>query len=832
MSRMLSPVSRPSRPTRSLAGSFLRLFLRPISKPAPRTVGNLPNVTPHESWLRESGSTSMSAECRRTLDRPLARPIQRRGVAALWPDAWLAGCKSTRNDGAVAILETATIDTESPALMIRRLKNVGSTLVRCALLVGLCAAALPTPATTMLALNAVQSRKMHGAASVPYDLPIDTTQSMAGTVTYEPRVIGAAHRVVFQFSGAITSPGSMTVVDETNVSVGAPAPAIAGVSSEEVIVTIPALADNKRVTISLLNINGIGLNATASLGFRVGDINNSGAVSAADISAIKTRTGQVTNGANFQYDLDTNGLITAADIVVAKARSGLFVVNLAPLVSAGSNQTITLPAGAALTGSASDDGLPNPPGALTLLWTRFSGPSAVTFGNAGAAVTTASFAGPGIYLLRLTASDGQLSRSADVTITVNPGVATSMTVGGLISPRAAGAAGTLTVTARDASASVATGYRGTVHFTSSDALAVLPADYQFSAADNGSHTFAATLTTAGSQSITATDTVSGSLSAAQSGIVVNGIVQPGLFQTVQAWNKDVSLLPPSVRSANIIAALQGFGGWGNGNRLQIDFSIALLYADSTTPRRTITTRPVGYCFGGPDCDALPIQMPIPLLGNTEGSPDYTCDAVNNDCHVLVVERSENKLYELYQATGDVGSFTAYGAFVWDLNKPYGNLLRGDQCTSADAAGLPMAALIPTAEEVAAGDVPHALRFILPNPRMKSSVYVRPATHAGGPSSTNPDAPPYGVHFRLKPSFDETPYNVSSRVILRAMKKYGMILSDGGNIALTFADDRLSTAKWATLGITAQTFNSIPVTQFDVVDLGGEIPLTFNCVRTP
>jgi len=170
--------------------------------------------------------------------------------------------------------------------------------------------------------------------------------------------------------------------------------------------------------------------------------------------------------------------------------------------------------------------------------------------------------------------------------------------------------------------------------------------------------------------------------------------------------------------------------------------------------------------------------------------------------------------------------------VWDLNKQYADVLRGDQCTSADAAGLPIAALLPTADEVASGTVPHAMRFILPNARMKRQVYVRPATHAGGPSSTNANAPPYGVRFRPKQNFDETPYNANARVILRAMKTYGMILSDGGNIALTFADDRLSAAKWSTLGITAQTFNTIQVSDFEVVDLGAEIPLTFNCVRAP
>ena len=306
----------------------------------------------------------------------------------------------------------------------------------------------------------------------------------------------------------------------------------------------------------------------------------------------------------------------------------------------------------------------------------------------------------------------------------------------------------------------------------------------------------------------------------------------GLFEKPLPWNKDVSALPPSSRSAAIITALQGFGGWGNGNKLQIDFSIALLFADGATPRRTITAPAGGYCYSGADCDALPIQMPIPPNGNTEGSGDYTCDTANNDCHVLVVERTQKKLYELYNATAAGSAFTAYGAFVWDLTKQYTDVLRGEQCTSADAAGLPIAALLPTSDEVAAGDVPHALRFILPNARMKKLVYVHPATHAGGPSSANPDAPPYGVRFRLKASFDETPYNAAARVILHAMKRYGMILSDGGNIALTFADDRLSASKWSALGIVPQTFNNIGVTNFEVVDLGAEIPLTYDCVRAP
>lgn len=306
---------------------------------------------------------------------------------------------------------------------------------------------------------------------------------------------------------------------------------------------------------------------------------------------------------------------------------------------------------------------------------------------------------------------------------------------------------------------------------------------------------------------------------------------PGLFEKPHPWNKDVSALLPAARSAAIISTLQGMGGWGNGNVLQIDFSLAVLIADSSTPRRTITGS-VPYCYSGPDCDPVPLQMPLPANGNTEGNPGYTCNTATDDCHVLVVERTQKKLYELYNATAAGANFTALGAFVWDLTKQYGDTLRGEQCTSADAAGLPMSALLPTADEVAAGDVPHALRFILPNARMKKLVYVHPATHAGGPTSSSADAPPYGVRFRLKASFDETPYSAGAKTILRALKKYGMILSDGGNIALTFADDRLSAAKWVALGIDSHTFNSIGVGNFDVVDLGAEIPLTYDCVRAP
>ena len=212
--------------------------------------------------------------------------------------------------------------------------------------------------------------------------------------------------------------------------------------------------------------------------------------------------------------------------------------------------------------------------------------------------------------------------------------------------------------------------------------------------------------------------------------------------------------------------------------------------------------------------------------------DLACDTANNDCHILVVETQQKKLYELYNSTSNGSTFTALGAFVWDLTKAYPANERGDQCTSADAGGFPIAGLLATADEVAAGEVKHALRFILPNARMKAAVYVHPASHAGGPTSSNANAPPYGVRFRLKASFDESPFNTAQKVILKALKKYGMLLSDGGNVPLTFADDRTSTHKWSTLGIAAQSFNAIKPDSFEVVDLSAEIAVTNDCVRNP
>ncbi len=128
------------------------------------------------------------------------------------------------------------------------------------------------------------------------------------------------------------------------------------------------------------------------------------------------------NNANFalqfKWQFNTATDTGRIDNITVKGSGG--PTNTAPQVNAGPDQTITLPSSANLDGTVTDDGLPNPPGAVTVTWSKTSGPGTVTFGNANDVDTTASFSTSGTYVLRLTASDSALSAYDEVTITVNP----------------------------------------------------------------------------------------------------------------------------------------------------------------------------------------------------------------------------------------------------------------------------------------------------------------------------------------------------------------------------------------------------------------------------
>src|SRR6185312_2978049 len=118
---------------------------------------------------------------------------------------------------------------------------------------------------------------------------------------------------------------------------------------------------------------------------------------------------------------------------------------------------------------------------------------------------------------------------------------------------------------------------------------------------------------------------SGSETGAASAAPATGGDAPGAEQPAdQPWTVDVSGAAKSDRSDAILQALTDAGGWGNGNVLQTDFAISIFNADSSTPRMNV----VGiedYCGGGPDCDSVPTQMPVPQGANIEGSQDLSCD---------------------------------------------------------------------------------------------------------------------------------------------------------------------------------------------------------------
>jgi serine/threonine-protein kinase len=256
--------------------------------------------------------------------------------------------------------------------------------------------------------------------------------------------------------------------------------------------------------------------------------------------------------------------------------------------------------------------------------------------------------------------------------------------------------------------------------------------------------------------------------------------------------------------------------------MQIDFSFTVLAADGATPMRTFD--PTGDFFE-PDCDH--VEVPVPPNGNLEGEDGYAC-AGDGDCHLIVHDRDGGKLYEMWRANITGATFDGGCLAVWEAARTYGETLRGDQCTSADAAGFPIAPLLFSADEVAAGEIAHAIRFILPNNRIRRG-YVRPAVH-GTQTTGGTDAPPYGFQLRLRADYPvDTLPSPGAKVVARAMQKFGMYHADGGNIALTAQSDRYSAAKWDGL-LEPHDLAALQVEDFEVIDTGAMIPLTLDCVR--
>jgi serine/threonine-protein kinase len=315
--------------------------------------------------------------------------------------------------------------------------------------------------------------------------------------------------------------------------------------------------------------------------------------------------------------------------------------------------------------------------------------------------------------------------------------------------------------------------------------------------------------------------------AGEAGAALRGAGRPAagapLFTAPEPWTKDVSTLAKSTSSDEILGWLGDHGGWGT-KRLRIEMSIKLLHADASTPFRTFTPTDDFYA---PDCDQVP--FPLPRGGALEDEDGYQC-TTDGDCHLLVVHEPSGKLYEMWRANVTDQGFSGGCAAVWDLHKSY-DQGRGQSCTSADAGGFPVSAMLFTADEVARGSIDHAIRFILPNARIRRGVYVWPATHASRPLTGGPSAPPYGVHLRLRRDFPlESLPSEGARVIARAMQRYGMLLADGGRVPLTAADDRFTEHKWAEVGVDPDSMGGVQVSDMEVVDLGEPRSAKEDCAR--
>ena len=238
-----------------------------------------------------------------------------------------------------------------------------------------------------------------------------------------------------------------------------------------------------------------------------------------------------------------------------------------------------------------------------------------------------------------------------------------------------------------------------------------------------------------------------------------------IFPADNIWNTRIDSLPVDARSRDYINTIGpakglhpdfGAGLW-NGGPIGIPYTTVT----STQPLVAVTFDYAGESDPGP--------YPIPPNAPIEGGPTST-----GDRHVLIVNRSTSKLYELYSAYPQPGgAWTAGSGAIYDLRS---HALRPATWTSADAAGLPILPGLARYDEVAAGEIKHALRFTCVLTRR---TYVWPARHFAS-SSTDPTRPPMGQRFRLKAAFNVSGYSPQVRVILAALKRYGMILADNGS----------------------------------------------------
>jgi hypothetical protein len=238
-----------------------------------------------------------------------------------------------------------------------------------------------------------------------------------------------------------------------------------------------------------------------------------------------------------------------------------------------------------------------------------------------------------------------------------------------------------------------------------------------------------------------------------------------LFPRDNHWNLRVDRLPVAPASNAIVGTI------GHDRPVHADFGSGLYEGRPIgIPYTTVSRRqrkvPLSFEYAG-ESDRGP--YPIPRNAPVEGGRGS-----DGDRHVIVVDRDRCRLYELFAAYPRDGGtrWQAGSGAIWNLRS---NRLRPRGWTSADAAGLPILPGLARYDEVRRGRIDHALRFTAPETRR---AYMYPARHFAS-DSDDPALPAMGQRLRLKAGFDISRFPRQSRVVLRALKRYGMILADNG-----------------------------------------------------
>ncbi|HEV2974218.1 MAG TPA: hypothetical protein VGX69_04390 [Solirubrobacteraceae bacterium] len=233
-----------------------------------------------------------------------------------------------------------------------------------------------------------------------------------------------------------------------------------------------------------------------------------------------------------------------------------------------------------------------------------------------------------------------------------------------------------------------------------------------------------------------------------------------IFPANNALNEEVANAPVDPRSAQYVASI------GLTAHLHPDFGRDPAYGiPYTVVSRTQRKVPIDFTEYAEESEPGP--YPVPPNAPVEGA------GVEGDRHVLVLQRGTCRLYELYAAQRSGAGWRASNGAVFNLRS---NALRPEGWTSADAAGLPILPLLVRYPEVAGGAIDHALRVTVPRTQRG---YILPATHFAS-SSADASLPPMGLRLRLKAAYSLAGFSGQALVIMRALKRYGVIVADNGS----------------------------------------------------